>query len=156
FDAATGKEAAKYPLGFDDWYYSLVVSPDGKVLACGASDRSCLFDLTTGKVLHRLTDRPWGLGFTPDGKTLVASAHRTHLRFWDVATGKERHEQPGNFGPTLATAVSPDGRLLAAAGWLDRAVHVWDTASGKLVRRLPLAGDGGYTRDLAFSPDGVT
>lgn len=157
FEVATGKELAKYPLGFEHAIFSLAVSPDAKVLGCGASDRSCLFDLTTGKILHRLTGGPLGLAFTPDGKTFVASAHGTHLRFWDVATGKEFHEQPGNFGDTLATAVSPDGRLLANAAWLDRAIHIWDTSSGWLVRRLPFAWEEArYTRDLAFSPDGAT
>ena len=33
------------------YFVSLAVSPDGRVLACGASDQSCLFDLTAGKVL---------------------------------------------------------------------------------------------------------
>jgi RNA polymerase sigma factor (sigma-70 family) len=157
FDVATGKELAQYRLGFEGAFFSLAVSPDGKLLGCGASDRSCLLDLSTGKVLHPLTGRPWGLAFTPDGKTFVASADASHLRFWDVATGKERHEQPGNFGHSLlATSASPDGRLLAAADWPDRAVHVWDTSNGRLIRRLSLAGEGRYTRDLAFSPDGTT
>jgi WD40 repeat protein len=154
FDVATGKEVAKYPLGLEDANFSLAVSPDGRVLGCGCSDRSCLLDLTTGKILHKLTGRPWGLGFSPDGKTFAATEAGTHLRLWDVQTGKERHEQPGNFGPTLATATSPNGRLVAAADWLDRAVHVWDTKTGKHVNVLPLTGDKRYTRDLSFSTDG--
>jgi WD40 repeat protein len=156
FETATGNELATYALGHENVYYALTVSPDGRVLGCGASDRSCLFDLTTGKVLHFLSGRPWALRFSPDSKTFAATANGTHLRFWDVATGKERHEQPGNFGETLATAVSPNGRLLAAADWMDQAVHVWDTASGRHARRLPFKEGSRYARDLAFSPDGGT
>jgi WD40 repeat protein len=156
FDVATGRELATHSLGHEYACFSLAVSPDGRLLGCGASDRGCLMDLTTGKVLHKLTGRPWAVGFSPDSKTFVATAAGTHLRLWDVATGKELYEQPGNFGGTLVTAASPDGRLVAAADWLDRAVHVWDTATGRRVGLFPLPGEDRYTRDLAFSADGRT
>jgi WD40 repeat protein len=156
FDVGSGKELQRFPTGSENVYFSLAVSPNGKVLACGASDKSCLFDLTTGKVLHQLTGRPWGLAFSPDGKTFAASAGGTYMRFWDVATGRERHEQPGTFGSNLATAVSPEGRLLAGGAWMDREVHVWDTQTGKLAGRFPLKGEGRYARSLTFSVDGRT
>jgi WD40 repeat protein len=155
FDLASGKEAAQFPMGHEECFHSLAFSPDGKLLACGFSDRSCVVDTATGRVLHRLSGRPVAMAFSPDGKLLAASSgHR--LRFWDVASGKERHDRPGEFGYTPALAVSPDGRLLAAADWLDRAVSVWDTHSGRRLRRLPLkGGEERYVRNLAFSADGT-
>ncbi|HTU90056.1 MAG TPA: sigma-70 family RNA polymerase sigma factor, partial [Gemmataceae bacterium] len=140
FDVANGKEVSQYPLGHEYSYFSLHCAPDGKTLACAFSDRSRLLNLDTGRVTHPLADRPIQAVFTADGKTLVANMGY-RLRLWDPATGKVLRDKPGDFGWTLALAVSPDGRLLAAADWLDRQVSVWDTASGRLLRRLPLKGE---------------
>jgi WD40 repeat protein len=156
FDLATGKETKQFPFGHEYGYHSLAFSPDGKLLACGASDRGCVLDGSTGRVLHRLPGRPWVVAFSPDGKALVFSAgHRLHV--WDLAAGKERHDRPGDFGYDPALAVSPDGRLLAAADWMAQAVSLWDTHSGRLLRWLPVGGkEGRYVRNVAFSGDGRT
>jgi WD40 repeat protein len=137
----------------DRSYFSLAVSPNGKTVFCGASDRSCVVELAAGKVLHRLTGRPWSVAITPDGKTLVASAG-ARLRVWDGVTGKEKHAQAGDFGHHAPLAVSPDGRLLASADRMMQEVSLWDTTNGRLVRQLPLKGEGGDVRHLSFSADG--
>jgi RNA polymerase sigma factor (sigma-70 family) len=149
-----GKETARFPLG-PDGCLCLAFSPDGKSLACGFSDRSFVMDCATGREKFVLPDRPISPDFSPDGSTLAADT-ATRLRFWDAATGKERPDIPGEFGTELAAAVSPDGRLLAAADWLERSVNLWDMATGRLLRRLPLGGEHRYVRDLSFSPDGRT
>ncbi|MBI3410538.1 MAG: WD40 repeat domain-containing protein [Planctomycetes bacterium] len=153
FDLASGKEVAQFPLGTEDGFYSLAFSPDGKTLACGFSDRSCVLDLTSGRVLQHLPGRPINLSFSPDGKTLAASTGRG-LRFWEVATWKERHDLPGDFGYDPAMDVSPDGRILAVGDWTQQTLNLWDTTQGRLLSRLPLKGEGRYVRNIAFSPDG--
>src|SRR5262249_17688539 len=50
-------------------------------------------------------------------------------------------------------AFSPDGRLFAAAG-TGGAAHVWDLATGQIVRKLE--GPPGQVAFLAFAPDGRT
>ena len=87
---------------------------------------------------------------------MFVASEGSQLRFWDVATGKERNERKGNFGAPLATAINSNGRLLAAAAWGERAVCIWDTSSGKQILQLPLKGNSRYTRDLTFSTDGRT
>jgi hypothetical protein len=52
----------------------------------------------------------------------------------------------------FAAALSPDGRTLATVGENDKAVKVWDTASGQLLSTL--RGHGGPIHCVAFSPDG--
>jgi WD40 repeat protein len=106
FDLANGKEIVQYPMGLAESFFTLAFAPDGKSLACGFSDKSCLVDCDTGRVLHQLQGRPIGVAFSPDGKTLAGSAVN-YLRFWDVATGRERHVRPGEFGSYLALAVFP-------------------------------------------------
>src|SRR5262249_17729758 len=154
FAQASGKETDQCPV--ETTYHSFAFSPDGKALACGFSDQSCVLDLTTGRVLHRLTGRPIGMEFSLDGKTLVASSgHR--LRFWDARTGKEFHEDPAAFGYEPVLAVSSNGHLLAAGDWMEQSVRLWNATTGRLVHRLPLIEDDKrYVRDLAFAADGRT
>lgn len=155
FDLATGKASKQIALGADTTCYSLAVSPDGRKAACGFSDDSLLLDLGTGRILHRFTERPIRMTFSRDGKTLLASAG-PRLRLWDVSMGKELHNHPGLSGSNPAIAISPDGKRLAEAEWLARAVSVWDLTTGQRLRQLPLAGEKRYARSLAFSGDGKT
>jgi WD40 repeat protein len=51
-----------------------------------------------------------------------------------------------------ALAYSPDGKLLASAGWHDPAIRLWDVASGREVQQCSGADGGAHL--LAFSRDG--
>jgi WD40 repeat protein len=59
----------------------------------------------------------------------------------------------GHTDEVFAAAFHPDGTRIASAG-RDRAVWLWDPASGQEVARLP--GHTNYVWALAFSPDGKT
>jgi RNA polymerase sigma factor (sigma-70 family) len=156
FELSSGNKIAEFPQGHEGTYFSLAFSQDGKTLACGASDFGRVVDSTAGRVLHRLPDRPWQLAFAPDDKTLVFS-DGYRLRLWDLAAGKERNDYPGSFGSSTTPAISPDGRFLAEADWMDRAISLWETKSGRLLRQFPLTGkEERYVRNLAFSADGRT
>ncbi len=52
----------------------------------------------------------------------------------------------------FATAISPDGRLLA--GGSGRVMQIWDAQTGRTVQRLPLPDFGLQVLALAFTPDG--
>ncbi len=58
-------------------------------------------------------------GFTPDGRTLIASQGEGRVEFWDLATQRSTRTLPvlpSDYQITQALRVSPDGFLLAATG----------------------------------------
>jgi hypothetical protein len=76
---------------------------------------------------------------------------------WDVGTGRELHTLKGHEGEISCVAFSPDGKLVASAGWNysqnpDPAIRIWDAATGKELRRLHGQTHGVHA--LAFTPDG--
>lgn len=62
----------------------------------------------------------------------------------------------GHTDPVHAVAVSPDGRT-AATGSFDRAIKLWELASGKEIRTFAgPTGHQGLVLSVAFAPDGKT
>jgi dipeptidyl aminopeptidase/acylaminoacyl peptidase len=132
-------------LAFLGFAFSASAWPQDDPLPAGARAR-------LGEVRYRNVGRVVALAFSPDGKTLVASAWDRSLRLWDPATGKELRtfENPSGYARLLAFA--PDGRTFASGG-NDAVIFLWETATGK-VRRLEK--HQGVVQALAFSPDGKT
>jgi WD40 repeat protein len=183
FDTKTGKEMRQFNLqnatgqrfGWGGQGKSLTFSPDGKTLAAyeaeqgnmGMTSFIQIWDVETGKQANRLkiAENQWGnfgLAFAPDGKTLAIGCPDNHVRIRDVANGKELHQldQDTNIA---SLAYSSDGKLLAIKPFGEAPVGLWDTATGKLVRKLGEPVDANANNffwngndgqaEIAFSPD---
>ena len=129
---------------------TLTFSPDGMTLASGGGGNNTirLWEVGTRKMVDELKPiilPTVALRFTPDGKTLI-SVGRKATSLWNVETREDigRLKQ----GASNATALSPDGRILASA---KRNVHLWDVREQKLIRS---SSTNVYPNVLAFSPDG--
>jgi RNA polymerase sigma factor (sigma-70 family) len=151
-------------------FNSVAISPDGQWLATGIQWRKDvrLLKTLTGEEVRRFAGCENGenvLAFSPDGKILAAGStdnvdrpRDKSIRLWEAATGKLLRrivfplpDRPR--GGIVCLAFSPDGRFLVSGGG-DKAVHIWNAASGELYCQVP--GHEDRISSLCFSPDGQT
>ena len=89
------------------------------------------------------------VAFSPQGDRLVTSGpHGADI--WSVATGRRLHTLPSRGGDRKAV-FSPDGRLVATAGW-DANARLWFAGTGSLYRVLRKHTQP--VTDVSFSDDG--
>jgi len=157
WDVSTGERYAEVQdetIFFDRF----AVSPDGKILA-GATHDGYLFlrELPSGRELckfPRVGGPPWDNHydptFSPDSRLLATSLvnhHSSTLYFWDVASGKLRHEIKDRGG---RVAFNPDCKSLVCGE--EKAFRLFDTTTFKELRSFERNDDG--ARCLDFSADG--
>ncbi len=152
----------------------LAFSPDGTKLASkgilntpteplGTTSRIRLIDVSTGRELTSLTysneDVAPNLTFSPDGKTVVFSAHsHTYgkIRLWNTETDKTLDIRFSDQPAWINAAVfSPDGNKLVA-GTSDGKVQMWNAKTGVHLtsffdKQPPKSGP---LKNLTFSSDG--
>jgi WD40 repeat protein len=95
----------------------------------------------------------WG----SSGMTVATSDKNGSTYLWNGSTGQPVGSPYSEDGTAYATALSPDGSLLAA-GYADGRTYLWDTQSGQLAATLadPGTSVGKEVDSVAFSPDGRT
>ncbi|MFT3882090.1 MAG: WD40 repeat domain-containing protein [Gemmatales bacterium] len=168
WDAATGKQLHVLTInqaGRSIAPAALAFSPDGQMLAAlGSYGQGVLmvWDLRGGQARQELLlpqrdeysnvmmDMPF-LAFTANNKhLLVKNYSEKAVRHFDLETGLEMRSYQDTSAALTVMAISPDGHALAA-GTEGRQVILWDTRSGKELKRLQ--HDYGLV-SLAFSPNG--
>ncbi|MFI7273196.1 WD40 repeat domain-containing protein [Streptomyces sp. NPDC049879] len=141
WDAVTGDRRHAFGSGR---YSSCVVAPDGAWLAAADRDAVVIWEVTTGRLLHRIecpvrpgesllsaaTNHVFDLAAAPDGAWLAAACEDGTVRLLDVATGQERDllEHPAVTGRMLRCVVAPDASRLVYSGLGGTVVH--DLPSG--------------------------
>jgi WD40 repeat protein len=137
-------------------FENIAFSPDGKMMAVGASgnfsifgdgESVALFDIASRHEVQTLTERAAPVGctaFSGDGK-LLASCAAGGVAVWDMSSGKRKSVLRG---AVASAALSPDGKMLAAFQ-SPGVVGVWDVDTEKILRTLNVVGL------FTFLPDGT-
>jgi RNA polymerase sigma factor (sigma-70 family) len=132
--------------------HALALSPNGKILGSGGGNALvCLWDLASGKLLHRLKGHRGmvlSVAFSPNGKAVATGGNDNSIRIWEVNTGRLLHSIKPDVVNTQALAYSPNGKWLAAGGTTN-VIQFWDPDKGTLIRRLfPKEGRARKARQL--------
>lgn len=164
WEPTTGKEIRRVRVqAADSHAHPQFFAADNKVVAGYTSESIHVWDTNTGKELQHFPfdklSRPglenrsafiWRLALSPDGKMLAAQFEDQkdrNLHLWNVNTGKKLFTlKLRQLRDSLA--FSSDSKLLATVAY-NEGLQLWETATGKAVRRIV-----GAQSFLAFSPDG--
>lgn len=135
--------------------YSVNFSPDGRLLACSASDGTVgLVDSQTGANVATWSAHPGGetctAAISHDGKLLASCSWNKTVRVFDIAS----HELSAAFDLPAGVAYvawSPDSSMLAAA-LRDKTAVLLDVRDKSVIRTL--RGHDGSVQSVDFSSDG--
>jgi WD40 repeat protein len=150
WDARTGRHLVSLDVsGFGGGRLShLQFSPDGRLIAASLPTDAAVWEVESGRMLHRLRHDSlvWDANFSPDGLRFVTGDDQRWVRVWDTRTGQQL-VHPIRHGMDLwTTRFDPAGeRLLTRERKHSR---LWDSRNGR-----PLTEWIGGWR-AQFSPDG--
>ncbi len=115
---------------------SVVISPDGHLIATGHEDKTArLWEANSGKAVRILRGHDAGvtsIAFSPDGKRLLTGSLDQTARLWDVDTGLPLRVFLHGKSAIVGVAFSYDGRLVLMR-LLDGTVDVYAADDGRLL-----------------------
>ncbi len=143
--------------------YSVAMTRDGRLAACGRANQVFVYDLATRQFVTRLADEslnPPGAGAAHRAARAVAGIQSR----WDearlgkfprgenLAARTDRHDPKGRPGGWLRRRGAFGGRQASRVCRQAGALHVLDAADGKVLKTIPTGIQGGLTL-LSLSAD---
>ncbi len=137
-------------------------SPDGKIIAIAHQSTITFRDIngnllnsfkTNNQEIHKII-------FNPDGKQIATLDNSGKISIWNLEgkllktwQGYDTLNNPNNqlSEPIQDISFSPDGKILATVGIIEKQVKLWNL-SGKLLKSWDI--DDNWVTSIKFSPDG--
>ena len=140
---------------------AMAMSPDGSTMAVGINSGAILqWHLATLTAVPLVSTGSFysvsSLAFSPSGDIIAASKPSDEgvrdIILLDVATLEVIATFTSRQKYVHSMTFSPDGKMLAAGGWGDNTVKLWNVATGDQIASLE--GHDKTINGLAFSPEG--
>jgi WD40 repeat protein len=159
-----------------NWVSAVAWSPDGTRIASSGGDATVrIWNPATGENLltyhgqaGRLSE-VLAVAWSPDSTRIASGGNRATIQVWDARTKQlfAKYEGHSKFagvpyaGHVFWASWSPDGERIASTSinlGLDKAVHIWNSETGNLMRKIDLHTgwvDTSSAGGIAWSPDGT-
>jgi Tol biopolymer transport system component len=137
----------------DEDVYSTAISPNGRLLALGLSNRVHIYDLETmtrAAVLRPYRDIVPALEFSPDSLYLAVGSWDKSLDLWEMGAYQKVRTFEAHNDWITSVRFSPDGRFMASAS-NDLSMILWDLEEGSWERSIATSN---WINDVDFSADG--
>jgi WD40 repeat protein len=137
---------------------ALVFLPNGAQLIVASGRGVFRIDLSRGEKIGLTRQRAETIAVSPDGKTLATAwsssgPSESDVSLWSASDGRRLCALKGHDQGVLGLAFSPDGALLASAGYGSH-VKIWNVVACN--EHATLTERAGLVNSLQFSPDGRT
>ena len=134
--------------------YSVVFSPNGKILASGSMDMTIkLWNIETGKEIptsYRHNGQVLSVVFSPNGKILASGSMDMTIKLWNIETGKEIRTLFTGHNFVYSVVFNTNGTILAA-GSEHGTIKLWNVKTGTEIRTF-FTGHKDFVRSVAFNP----
>lgn len=140
-----------------DLIYSVIFSPNGKILAAVCLDKVKLIDSASGKLLRILEGDSVRfydvipVSFAPNDNMIVTAKHNK-ISLWDSVSITPIKTFEGHSEKVNSVSFSLHGKIIASASD-DSTVKLWDVITGKLLQTLN--GHLGAVNSISFSSNGT-
>lgn len=157
FDAATGE--SRQTLGWTGSLVSMVLSPDGGIVACGSQDNSVHFWRRTtaeDSMMSGYPGKPSALSFDASG-TLLATGGGPVVTVWSFEGRGPEGTVPGHLSlhtRAITTLAFANRGMRLASGARDGAVGVWSLGPNGMGDLTGVGLSSGPVAELYWRPDG--